>query len=160
MKTLVRFLLGFVIMLPFALLFHLESFFIGRKKAAGKTGRWLTTFSAWFISSTIPEWKAGNSFPDFRKGIIRNFAAFKIVYDIEVHSESESHVEFRINNCPFTTALTQYGCTILCKYACAGDFVVAKKHRGKWKFSRTHSHGTNSNCCNPRYMQAEKPEGS
>jgi hypothetical protein len=138
-------------MLPFSIGFIIVSLFYGRRKSAALIGKVLTNTSAMFLESTIPKMSANDSFPDFKSNIIKAFKTSKLLYDIEIPSENDEFVEFKILNCPFTSALKDYGTTELCRFACAGDFIIANRNNTKWKFTRTHSHGTDGICCNHTY---------
>jgi hypothetical protein len=143
-------------MLPFAALYLIMSIFIGIKKANLKTGKLLMNFSAAWIGTAIPKMNAQVDFMDFKNKIIKNFKMYEILYDMEIPTDSNGMVEFKILNCPFTTALRHFNVGNLCKYACAGDFAVAKKNKSNWRFCRTHSHGTDGECCNPIYSQLKE----
>jgi hypothetical protein len=143
-------------MLPFAVLYFITSILIGNKKATIKTGKLLMKFAAAWLETVIPKMNDQYNFIDFKNNIIKNFKMYKTLYDTRITTDSNGIVEFKILNCPFTTALSHFGVKNLCKYACAGDFVVAKKNKSNWKFSRTHSHGTDGECCNPTYSKLKE----
>lgn len=152
MNTIIRWIFGHLVMLPFFFHFFIVSLCIGRKRAAGKTGKLLTSFSALWTSSAIPKMDSSKDFIGFKRRLIKNFMAYKFLYDIDVCEDTDGKVAFKINNCPFTSALKDYGAKELCRYACAGDFKVAKNNTSNWNFKRTHSHGTDGQCCNPAYF--------
>jgi len=143
-------------MLPFSVYFLILSLFIGRKRAAGKTGKMITNFSALFINSMIPEMHNQSNFIEFKNTLIKNFMSYTFLYDIDIQEETNEKVAFKIHNCPFTSALKDYGTKELCKYACAGDFKIARNNKLNWQFKRTHSHGTDGQCCNPSYFMVKE----
>jgi hypothetical protein len=146
-----RTIIGHAVMLPFFLCYRIFSIFMGKRKSAAKIGKILTKSAELFVGLGIPSIADKGQFMVFKNKVIRNFKMFKPLYDVEVISETDDSVEFQIQNCPFTSALKNFGAKELCKYACAGDFMIANRNRSKWKFSRTHSHGTDGICCNHTY---------
>ena len=151
MLTSIRWITGHLAMLPFVLLFHIFSVFFGKRAAKKYSGTLLTGVSEIVVGFGIPKIDKSKDFPEFKKKIIRNFRMYKLLYDVKVEKEDERSVEFRILNCPFTSALKNYGAAELCRFACAGDFRIANKNRKKWLFKRTHSNGTDGKCCNHTY---------
>jgi|WetSurMetagenome_2_1015567.scaffolds.fasta_scaffold425697_1 hypothetical protein len=151
MHDIFRWIIGHVVMLPFSISFIFLSLFFGKPKAASLIGKILTKISVRFLGTLIPKMIDNDRFTDFKNKIIWNFQNFKVLYDVEVKNESDNFVEFKILNCPFTSALKNFGSKELCRFVCAGDFIVANKNRLNWKFSRTHSHGTDGKCCNHTY---------
>lgn len=83
--------------------------------------------SARFVGLGIPAIKDKTDFPQFQKQIKHNFKQYSLLYDIEIANEDNGSIEFRTLNCPFTSALKEYGVPQLCKFACAGDFLMQKK---------------------------------
>jgi hypothetical protein len=154
-----RSIIGHTVMLPFSLCFRVFSLFIGKQKSAAKVGKILTKMAAIFLGAGIPSIADKGQFKAFKRKVIRNFKLlFKPLYDVEVISESNDSVEFKIINCPFTSALKNLGAQELCKFACAGDFMIANRNKSKWKFSRTHSLGTDGICCNHTYYSLDANE--
>ena len=151
MLTSIRWITGHLAMLPFVLLFHIFSALFGKRAAKKYIGNLLTGVSEIVVGFGIPKIGKSEDFPEFKKKIIRNFRMYKLLYDVKVEKEDEQSVEFRILNCPFTSALKNYGAAELCRFACAGDFRIAHKNRDKWQFKRTHSNGTDGKCCDHTY---------
>src|SRR5512141_72998 len=151
-----RLIFGYAAMLPFSLCFRIVSLFMGKQRSAALVGKALTKISVLFLGSAIPNLSDKGQFEGFKRTIIRNFTvSFKPLYDVEVISESNGAVEFKILNCPFTSALKNLGAQELCKFACAADFMIAHRNKSKWKFSRTHSLGTDGICCNHTYYSLD-----
>lgn len=149
-----RWIIGHAVMLPFSFSYFVLSKLLGRQKALAIVGKILTKVSVMSLGSIIPKMH-DNNFLDFKDKVIRNFCSHKLLYDVEVQSESNESVQFKILNCPFTSALKNLGTPELCRFACAGDFVIAKMNKNNWKFTRTHSLGTDGICCNHAYYSLD-----
>lgn len=157
MKIIIRFMVGYVSMLPFAAAYHLITRFSTKEQALRLTGKALTYVSAMYLRTAIPLLRHPADFIKFKKAVPRNIGFFDILHEIHLSSESEVHFQLSIVNCPFTSALRGLHVPQLSKYACAADFVLAKENRERWIFSRTHSHGTDGQCCNQCFRL---PEGT
>jgi hypothetical protein len=155
MLNTLRWIIGHAAMMPFTFSYFALSVLLGRRKALSLVGKALSNVSVMSLGTIIPEMHNNDSFSDFKSRIIRNFSNYKLLYDVEIQSESDDFVEFKVLNCPFTSALKNFGTPELCRFACAGDFIIAKRNRSRWKFSRTHSHGTDGICCNHTYFSLD-----
>ncbi|MFP4415747.1 MAG: L-2-amino-thiazoline-4-carboxylic acid hydrolase [Chitinivibrionales bacterium] len=83
------------------------------------------------------------------------FTSLKSLYNFDVVEKNNTSIKFNVKNCPFAHALQSMGAPELGKFLCAGDFVVANHFKDTWKFKRTHSHGTDGQCCDHTYMAVE-----
>jgi len=149
-----RWIIGHALMLPFSFSYFVLSKLLGKQKALAIVGKMVTKVSVVSLNSIIPKMH-DNNFLDFKGKIIKNFSSYRLLYDVEVQSESDESVQFKILNCPFTSALKNLGTPELCRFACAGDFVIAKMNKNNWKFTSTHSLGTDGICCNHAYYSLD-----
>lgn len=131
--------------------------FHGRKIALQISGRLLTKAAGLAMSTLVPKWTKGDSFADFKTKLKHNFGLAGPLYDLILHEESNERIEFRVRYCPVAEALRRMGFTELCRYSCAGDYVVAKKNLMHWDFERDCTIGTGGGYCNPAYCR--KREG-
>jgi hypothetical protein len=156
MINLLRWIIGHIVMFPFFVAYKFCSIFFGKQSAKKIIGPLLTRMGVLFVGFGIPQINDKKEFQEFKRKIKRNFQMYHLLYDVEVKSETEYSVEFKILNCPFVSALKDLGVSELCTFACAGDYVIAKKNVSKWKFKRTHSHGTDSQCCDHTYSSIKE----
>jgi len=147
----VRLLSGIILMLPFVVLFRLSCLVLGKKRATKLAGSVVGKVAEIFVTFTIPKMNSGMDFSTFIDRAIKNFLSFSILYEVKVERQTDKLVEFRILNCPFVEGLKRLGAAELCKYACAADFRIADKNRMNWKFRRSHSLGTDGQCCDHTY---------
>jgi hypothetical protein len=155
MINLLRWIIGHGITLPFFVGYKFSSLFFGKQSAKKLVGPLLTRMGVIFVGFGIPQINDKQEFQEFKRKIKRNFQMYRLLYDVEVNRETERSVEFRILNCPFVSALKDFGVSELCGFACAGDYVIAKENESKWKFKRTHSHGTDGQCCDHTYSSID-----
>jgi hypothetical protein len=153
MKKQSRAVIGHVIMSPFMLGTILLSVFTGRQKAVRFVGRVLTAVARRFVGLAIPSIPAADQFDRFRGRVKRNYDIFGVLYDITVTKDTADTVQFKIHNCPFCETLRKYGFTDLSRYACAGDWIIAKENKDKWLFERQQTIGTGGSFCNPTYRR-------
>ncbi len=161
MLFIIRWLAGHFFMLPFVLAYYVLSVPFGKQTARKTVGRLLTGLSETFLGLAMPKIHDSKEFPEFKKQVVRLFKGSKILYDVEVEKEGPDFVQLKLLNCPFTSALKDFGVSELCGYACAGDNRIAQKNKEKWKFRKTHSHGTDGKCCDHTYysLQADAAAG-
>jgi len=131
----------------------LISVFAGRQKAVRFMGGILTAVARRFVGLAIPSIPSADQFDRFRGRVKRNYDLFGILYDITVTFDTPDAVQFNIHNCPFCETLRKYGFTDLSRYACAGDWIIAKENKDKWLFERQQTIGTGGAFCNPTYRR-------
>ena len=153
MKRKSRAVIGHIIMSPFMLGTMMLSAVAGRPKAVRIVGRVLTAVAKRFVSLAIPSIPAPDQFDHFRNRVKRNYDFFGILYDITVTVDAADAVQFNIHNCPFCETLRKYGFSDLSKYACAGDWIIARENKDKWIFDRQQTIGTGGAFCNPTYRR-------
>lgn len=141
---------------PFMLSTVLLSAMTGRSRAVHVVGKMLTGLAVKFVGFAIPVIHSPEQFDRFRGKVKRNYSLFGILYDINVTKENSDTIQFNIHNCPFCETLLKYGFYDLSKYACAGDWVIAKENKDKWMFSRQQTIGTGGAFCNPTYSRKIK----
>lgn len=152
-----RWLISHVAMAPYVVAYRLLSVIIGKRSARSIVGRLLTKFRRSITSGFSID------SPSRRVSCIQGkahkaFASNKKLYDIRVEVERSDRVEFKTISCPLATTLKNLGASELSKFACAADFIIANRNRDKWKFRRTHSHGTDGLCCNHTYMALDSTD--
>jgi len=140
-------------MTPFMITVLVLSLFTARSKAVSMVGRRLTRVAKNTVGLAIPVIDSPDQFDYFRERVKRNYSLFKRLYDIKVVQDNSDIVQFNILNCPFCGTLRRYGFSDLSKYACAGDWIIAKENEGKWLFSREQTIGTGGVLCNPTYSR-------
>jgi hypothetical protein len=105
MLNTLRWIIGHAAMMLFSSSYFVLSVLLGRQKALSLVGKALSNVSVMSLGSIIPKMHKNDSFSDFKSRIIRNFSNYKLLYDVEIQSESDDFVEFKVLNCPFTSAL-------------------------------------------------------
>lgn len=140
-------------MTPFMLSVLLLSLFMARSKAVSIVGKRLTLIAKKTVGLAIPSIASPDQFDYFRERIKRNYSLFEKLYDLRVIQNNSDTVEFNILTCPFSGTLRRYGFSDLSKYACAGDWIIAKENEDKWLFSREQTIGTGGMLCNPTYSR-------
>ncbi|MDD2671751.1 MAG: L-2-amino-thiazoline-4-carboxylic acid hydrolase [Syntrophales bacterium] len=153
MKKFLRAALGHLFMTPFMGGVLVLAVFIGRPKAVSFIGGILTAAAHRFVGLAIPLINSPEEFDFFRNRIKRNFSCYGFLYDMRITVDNQDAVQFNILNCPFCCTLRKYGFSDLSRYACAGDWVIARENRDKWTFSREGSIGTGGDFCNPKYSR-------
>lgn len=149
-------MIGHAGMAPFMMTVILLSLVTGREKAVKMVGTVLTGIAKRFVGLAIPSIDSPEQFDRFREKVKRNYAIFGILYDIAITEENPDTIQFKIHNCLFCGTLLKYGFSDLSKYACAGDWVIAKENKDKWLFARQQTIGTGGKFCNPRYSRKIK----
>jgi hypothetical protein len=152
-KKVNRSIIGHALMAPFMIGVVLLSAITGRAKAVRIIGKLLTGAAKKFVVLAIPAIASPDEFDGFREKVKRNYARYRILYDIKVTEENADTIQFNIRHCPFSKTLHRYGFYDLSKYACAADWLIAKENTDKWLFSREHTIGTGGMFCNPRYSR-------
>jgi hypothetical protein len=162
MKHVNRSIIGHALMAPFMVGVMLLSLMMGRAKAVRIVGKLLTVAAKKFVDLAIPAIDSPDQFDGFRKKVKKNYAMYRILYDIKVTEENADTIQFSIHHCPFSKTLHRYGFYDLSKYACAADWLIAKENNDKWLFSRDHTIGTGGMFCNPRYSRKikQRPSGN
>jgi hypothetical protein len=152
MNEIMKNISGNILVLVVKLLYMLLPLFMSKDKTTVQIGKILTKISVLSLSTLIPKVKTKSDFNVFRKKIKKGFALSKVLYDYKIIEDNEKKIQFEIHSCPFTGALKSGGYEHLCKYVCAGDFVIAKRNKEKWLFKREHSLGTTGKYCNHAYF--------
>ena len=156
MNNTFRTVIGLSFVFPIVILERVMSLITGRERSIRVTGALLSRISAGALSLIVPSVSSAGEFDSFRGKIKRNFRRWNIVYDTALVEDSPGRVKFNVLNCPFTDALKAMGEKELCKYACAGDWLVAAKNRGNWDFAKAHSLGTDGCPCDHTYTRKER----
>jgi hypothetical protein len=148
-----RALLGYLFVVPFAFLTYGLMPFLGRQRAIGRVGKLLTKTTVFCLGLLVPDISSPSEFAVFQKRIKRNFMFLSPLYDLKIARHTENGIEFNVHHCFVTSALKKAGLSDMCHYACAADWVVAKKNKECWEFSRQHTIGTGGPFCNHTYMR-------
>jgi hypothetical protein len=148
-----RSFLGYVYAAPFALMAYSLMPFIGKKRAVGRVGKWLTKTTVFCLRLLIPTISAPSEFDAFKMRIMRNFMLLAPLYDLKIADNTANHIEFNVHHCVVTHAFKTLGLSDICKYACAADWVVAKRNQDHWEFARRQTIGTGGPFCNHTYKR-------
>lgn len=143
---------------PIALLTHLLSIIIGKKRAIKKLGL-IVTLSAKSMQKYFPP-KINNAleFDEFMEKVKPKYNLYKfwsIIFDYPVKFPDENSVLLEIKNCPFADALKAFRVTEFGNYMCQGDWEVAKDNSKKWKFERKGTIGTGCKVCDFKYVRIQ-----
>jgi hypothetical protein len=127
----------------------------GKKRAIKTIGKLVTKAAALGMSCLVPRIKSPQDYSLFQKAIKRNFLFVGPIYDLLIEKEAKDVIEFRVQQCSVSKAFKKFGLPELCKYSCAGDWVVAKNNRDFWSFSREQTIGTGGKYCNHTYSRKD-----
>ncbi len=148
-------LLGFLFTAPFVVQTYSLIPFIGRKKALRIVGRQLTPAAVLGVKLLIPRIHSKGDYPLFKERVKRNFLFIGKLYHLRIENETGDHIEFRFHFCPVAKMLKIFGLAELCRYFCAGDWMIAKENEDYWTFSRQQTIGTGGRYCNHTYSRKE-----
>lgn len=152
-----RTFLGYFYAAPFALMAYSLMPVIGKRRAVARVGKWLTKTTVFCMGPLIPTISAPSEFDAFKRRIMRNFKFLAPLYDLKIAENAGNHVEFNIHYCAVTHAFKTLGLSDICRYACAADWVMAKKNQDCWEFARRQTIGTGGPFCNHTYKRKITP---
>lgn len=156
MKTIFRKIIGFVVVLPFAIITHIGSIFIGKQKMVEKFGPWVTAIAKSTQQFFPPKIHHASEFDIFKEKVKSRQKIWRLLYDYPIEFPDEDTVLLTTCNCPFVEAIKTLKISELGPYACQGDFEVAKDNAHVWKFERKCQIGTGDNFCDFKYMRIKE----
>jgi hypothetical protein len=155
-KTMIKifsWLFVFIFTLPFVLQAYALRSFLGEKRAIRIVGKQLTSAAALGAKLIVPRINSKLDFAIFREKIKRNFLFFDKFLCLRIENETQDKIEFRFQFCPVTKMLTIFGLSEICKYSCAGDWMLAKENKEYWTFTRKQTIGTGGSYCDHTYSR-------
>lgn len=153
MKKIFRQLVGFIVVVPFALMTYIFSLFIGRERAVKFWGPSFTSIAKSSLKWFIPNIKDASEFDRFAPGMKANQKFWKPIFDFSIASPDSNTVKLHVTNCPFCEVLRTLGLSEMTPYVCQGDREFAKDHADKWDFERMHQIGTGDSFCDHTYKR-------
>ncbi|HUN53742.1 MAG TPA: L-2-amino-thiazoline-4-carboxylic acid hydrolase [Smithella sp.] len=145
----------FIFTLPFVLQTYALRAFLGEKRAIRIVGRQLTLAGALVAKLIVPRINSKQDFEVFREKIKRNFLFFDKFLCLRIENETQDKIEFRFQFCPVTKMLKIFGLPGICKYSCAGDWMLAKQNKEYWTFTRKQTIGTGGSYCDHTYSRKQ-----
>ena len=159
-RNLIRRITGNIFIFPFIIIFYFVKLFQGKNKAFTVTGKIITGFfTALQMIMLIPEIRRPEDFDRFRGRVKKRFLLADCFYDVQVIKEDKDCIEFKALNCPVAQAFKKAGLPELAKFACASDWVIAKRNSPYYNFKRDHSHGTDGLPCSHTFIRKNNITG-
>jgi hypothetical protein len=155
MKTILRKIIGYIVVLPFVFRYKILLLFIGQEKAIEDVGPRLTNSAKRFLKFWVPKIDNQKDFDSFPVKMKKNFRLWEHLFDIEISEESNDLFKLYIPNCPFCEALNKIGMSALSPYVCEGDWAIARENADKWKFERNYQIGTGDSYCDHTYKRIQ-----
>jgi L-2-amino-thiazoline-4-carboxylic acid hydrolase-like protein len=156
LKKIFRFFIGFIVAIPFAVIIHLLSVFIGKQRAVEKLGPFVTMFAKSMQQFFPPKINNASEFDLFKSRVKGRQKFWGILYDYPIEYPDEDSVQLLIQNCPFAEAANYLKISEIGPYMCQGDREVAKDNSEKWSFERKFQIGTGDKICDFKYIRIEK----
>ena len=153
MIEIIRQTAAFIILSPFILATYLMILFIGKEKAIGVMGKYVTSISKFAVKLMVPNVKNAEDFDLFVKKFRATSKFWKLLYNFSFLTPDNNTVKLHITNCPFCELLKNIGLSELNPYVCQGDWEYAKTSINKWDFSRENQIGTGDKFCDHTYTR-------
>jgi hypothetical protein len=144
---------GFLFAMPFVVMTFALIPVMGKARAVKTVGRLLTRVGVWLGGWFVPDAASAFEFDGFRRGLKKNISAVGSLWQMAITREEADVIEFRFHYCPVSTVFRGVGLKGLGKYACAADWALAAKNRGRYEFHRDQTIGTGGTYCNPTYSR-------
>jgi len=151
MKKIFRITIGIIVVIPFVLLVHLFSIFIGKERALKCSGKFATSFAKLLVKLSLPNIRNASEFYKFKSKLKVRLKLWKLLYDLSVEYPDDDTIKLNITNFPFCEALDKLQLPELKPFICQGDLEVAKENENKWEFERIHQIGTGDKFCDHTY---------
>lgn len=153
MKKNFRKAIGYMVVLPFAVVLKSLSIFIGQEKAIKIVGLRATKLAKQFLKFWVPKIDDAKDFDSFPAKMKKNLRLWKLLYDVEISEENTDIFKLHVSNCPFCEALDHLGMSKLGPYVCEGDWAIARDNGEKWIFERNYQIGTGDSYCDHTYKR-------
>ena len=153
MKRALRNTLVFAGCMPLILSIAVRSVFWGKENTIRAVGPSLTRAAKRSLRYWVPDIRDASQFDDFKKSMKRNFALWRILYDVDIVEDSQDTFKIQVRNCPFCEVFTFVGLSGLNKYICKADWEIAEDNRGKWQFARNCTIGAGDPFCDHTYRR-------